>query len=117
MVKKMQETMEKKERARTVPRISTEAALTCRPFTSWGAAHMADAIMRNFSEEGSYIETSREFKRGTILQMRMVRYPPMPSSAAGKTQPRSVCLAEVKWQQDLANENAPRFGMGLRYLD
>lgn len=117
MVKKMQESMEKKEIERTVPRIATEAAITCRPFTSCGAAHMADAIMRNFSEEGSYIETSREFKRGTILQMRMVRYPPMPSSAAGKTQPRTICLAEVKWQQDLADENASRFGVGLRYID
>jgi hypothetical protein len=73
--------------------------------------------MRNYSGEGLYIEASREFKLGTILHMRMVRYPPMSSSAAGETQPRSICLAEVKWQQDLADDNAIRFGIGLRYLE
>jgi hypothetical protein len=113
----MQETMVRKEIERTAPRIATEAAITCRPFTSCGAAHTADAVMRNFSEEGSYIETSREFKLGTILHMRMVRYPPKQTYTAGETQPRSICLAEVKWQQDLADDNAIRFGMGLRYLD
>ena len=114
---KMQEVMEKKEIERAAPRIATEAAITCRPFTSCGAAHTADAVMRNYSGEGLYIEASREFKLGTILHMRMVRYPPMPSSAAGKTQPRSVCLAEVKWQQKLADAKGHQYGLGLRYLD
>jgi len=113
----MQEIIEKKEIARVASRIATEAAITCRPFTSGGATHTADAVLRNFSEEGSYIETSREFKLGTILHMRMVVYPPMPSSTTGETLPRSICLAEVKWQQDLADDDAIRFGLGLRYLD
>jgi len=113
----MQKAMEKKEIERVAPRMATEAAITCQPFTSCGAAHTADAVMRNFSEEGSYIETSREFNLGTILHMRMVRYPPMTSFTAGETQPRSICLAEVKWQQDVADDNDVRFGMGLRYLD
>jgi hypothetical protein len=113
---KMQEIMERKEIERVAPRIATEAAITCRPFTSCGAAHTADAVMRNFSEEGSYIEASREFKLGTILHMRMVRYPPKQTYTAGETQPRSICLAEVKWQQELADDNAIRFGMGLRHL-
>jgi hypothetical protein len=114
---KMQEKIEKKEIERVAPRIATEAAITCRPFASYGAAQSADAVMRNFSDEGSYIETSCEFKLGTILHMRVVRYPPMVSSTAGKTQPRSICLAEVKWLQDLADDNATRYGIGLRYLD
>jgi hypothetical protein len=114
---KMQEKMEKKEIGRAAPRIATEAAIACRPFTSCGATHTADAVMRNFSEEGSYIETSHKFKLGTILHLRMVRYPPMPSSTAGETRPRSICLAEVKWRQELADETATRYGVGLRYLD
>ena len=49
--------------------------------------------------------------------MRMVRYPPMPASMADEERPRSICLAEVKWRQELADENATRYGIGLRYLD
>jgi hypothetical protein len=32
-------------------------------------------------------------------------------------QPRSICLAEVKWQEEMADDKAIRFGMGLKYLD
>ena len=114
---KMQEKIEKREIERVAPRIATEAAITCRPFASCGDAHSIDAVMRNFSEKGSYIETSSEFKLGTILQMRVVDYPPMLPSTTGQAQPPSICLAEVKWRQDMADENATRYGIGLRYLD
>ena len=73
--------------------------------------------MRNLSWGGPYIETSHKFESGAILIMRMVRYPPMPSSIADEEWPRSICLAEVKWWQELADENAIRFGIGLKYLD
>ncbi len=110
-------TPEKNKRTRSIPRISTDAVITCRPFDSSGFIHSADGIMRNFSNQGVYIETNREFKSGAILIMRMLRYPSMPSSTDDGTQPRSICIAEVKWQQDLTDDNATRFGMGLRYLD
>ncbi|MBC2712503.1 MAG: hypothetical protein HGJ94_16415 [Desulfosarcina sp.] len=73
--------------------------------------------MRNFSSGGSYIETSYKYKSGTILIVRMVSYPTMPSSIADEERPRSICLAEVKWWRELTDENAIRFGMGLRYLN
>lgn len=44
--------MWKKESVRVARRIATEAAITCRPFTSCGAADTADAVMRNFSKNG-----------------------------------------------------------------
>jgi hypothetical protein len=112
----IEETTQKKSK-RTGQRNPTEASIACRPFTSSGDTHTADGVMRNFSKEGSYIETSREFIIGTILHLRMVRYPPMPSSTADEDRPRSICLAEVKWRQELADENATRYGIGLRYLD
>ena len=73
--------------------------------------------MRDFSSQGSYIETSHKYQSGTILIVRTLRYPPMPSSMADEEQPRSISLAEVKWQEELADDNAIRFGMGLRYLE
>jgi len=73
--------------------------------------------MRNFSSEGSYIETSHKYKSGTILIMRMVRYPQIPSSLADEEKPRSICLAKVKWRKKLTDEDTFRFGIGLRYLN
>ncbi|WP_459904081.1 hypothetical protein, partial [Desulfosarcina cetonica] len=91
--------------------------VTCRPYSSRGAFDAIDGVMANFSSQGSYVETSHEFKSGTILILRVVCYPNMPSSMPDVQQPRSICLAEVKWRQKLTDENAIRYGMGLRYLD
>ena len=102
---------------RAAPRNPTEAAITCRPYTSCRAFCPMDGVMRNFSSGGSYIETSHEYKSGTILIVRTLRYPTMPPSIPDQEQPRSISLAEVKWRQELADDNAIRFGMGLRYLD
>ena len=102
---------------RFAPRNPTEAAITCRPFASSSALRASGGIMRNFSCNGSYIETSCEFKSGTILIIRMTRYPSLPSSLAAEEGLRTICLAEVKWLQELTDVNAIRFGIGLRYLD
>ena len=113
----MKNTPEKKKRTRAAPRNSTEAVITCRPYTSSGAVRLSDGVMRNFSSDGSYIETSHEFKSGTILIVRMLFYPPTEPAVNEESRPRTICLAEVKWRQKLADVNAVRFGMGLRYLD
>lgn len=73
--------------------------------------------MRNFSEQGSYIEVPHQFPTGTILLVRMLRFPTSPRLKVDQDGPRSICLAEVKWQQELRDENTTRFGMGLRYLE
>ena len=109
--------MKKKVIKRFVPRNPTEAVITCRPYTSSREVFASNGVMRNFSSGGSYIETSDKYESGTILIVRMVSYPKIPSSTADEEWPRSIFLAEVKWRQELADENAIRFGMGLRYLD
>lgn len=106
----------RKSTQRAAPRNPTEAAITCRPYTSSGAVFKSDGVMRNFSIQGSYIETNRKFKSGTILILQIVRYPSMPASITHDVRPRSICLAEVKWQQELFDENAIRYGIGLKYL-
>ena len=113
----MKNTPEIKKRTRAAPRNPTEAAISCRPYTSSGAVHLSDGVMRNFSSDGSYIETAHEFKSGTILIVRTLFYPSTASTMDEESRPRTICLAEVKWRQELADVNAVRFGMGLRYLD
>ncbi|HSO20666.1 MAG TPA: hypothetical protein VLT88_14475 [Desulfosarcina sp.] len=102
---------------RAALRTPTEAIVTCRLYASSGALQAADGIMRNFSSHGSYIETSRPFASGTILLMRMIRYPSAPSASLNDDCPRSICLAEVKWRRVLAEADAVRYGMGVRYLE
>ena len=115
--KMQQSTMMNEVGRRIALRNLTEATITCRPYASTCTICASDGVMRNFSSEGSYIETSHEYKSGTILIMRMVRYPQIPSSVADEKQPRSICLAEVRWQKRLTDENTFRFGTGLRYLN
>jgi len=108
---------EKKVVTRADTRNPTEATIICRPYASSGAICASDGIMRNFSSGGAYIETSHNFKTKTILILRVVRYPSMSSSITDLERPRSICLAQVKWRQVLAEENAIRYGIGLKYLD
>lgn len=114
---KMQDTTENKAIDRFAPRYHTEAAITCQPFTSSGALRASNGVLRNFSCNGSYIETSCELKPGTIIIIQMTRCPPLPSSLAAEEGLRTICLAEIKWRQELTDAKAIRFGMGVRYLD
>ena len=113
----MNDTTKKEIIARTAPRNPTEAAVTCQPYASSETINSSDGVMRNFSSEGSYIETSRNYKSGTILIVRMLHYPTMVSSIPDEARPRSFFLAEVKWGQELAGDNTIRYGIGLRYFD
>lgn len=94
----------------------TEAAITCRPYGSNGALPISDGVMRSFSSDGLYIETPYKYNSGTILIVRVDRYPSLPTSLAEAERPRSICLAEVKWQRELVDADGIRFGMGLRYI-
>ena len=73
--------------------------------------------MYNFSNQGAYIETTGKYGTGTILIVRILGNPYISASMVDEVQPRSICLAEVRWQQQLVDENAIRYGMGLKYLD
>lgn len=98
-------------------RIDTDVAVICRPYASTGNIPSARGVMRNFSSQGSYIETDRKFKSGTILIVRMVGCLPAPPSAEIDEKPRSICLGEIKWCQELTDIQEPLYRMGLRYLD
>lgn len=101
---------------RTQYRIFTDAGITCRPFTI-NVDQASDGIMLNFSRTGFYIETSREFKPGTFIIVRMTRYPSISASLAVEGRLRSICLAEVRWMKVLSNENTVHYGMGVKYLE
>ena len=113
----MEDTLERKIIERGALRSLTEAAIKCRPFASSGTTRSSDGVMHNFSSQGAYIETAGNYRNGTILIVRMIYYPYISASMVDAFRPRSICLAEVRWQQQLVDENAVRYGMGLKYLD
>jgi hypothetical protein len=108
--------MEKEDKRRQTPRNPIEALFVCRPFTSGDPGHMTDAIMRNFSNNGSYVESSRGFNIGTILHLRLVNYSQQSTCKLTDHQPRSISLAEVRWRQKLAEAGVHRYGLGLKNL-
>jgi hypothetical protein len=112
-----QVTMEIQDKRRIASRHPTEATVACRPFHSSGTTATADAVMRNFSKSGSYIESAHAFKVGTIIQLRMLQYPSPLKSLDWDDRPRTTCLAAVKWRRQLAVENDKPYGFGLKYID
>ena len=99
-------------------RIPTEAAVTCMPFASSGENRViADGVLCNFSSKGLYIETTDQYQSGAILIVRIVRYPKTSPSPANRERPRSICLAEVRWFQELPGSKPRRYGIGLKYID
>jgi hypothetical protein len=105
-----------KTKKRAQPRNLSEAGITCRPFTSV-AIQASDGVIRNFSSDGFYIETSGNFKPGTILLVRTTLRSPASSLSVTGERARSISLAEIKWVQELADESTARYGMGLKYLE
>ena len=105
------------KRKRQAVRMHTEAIITCHLHTSSGDTCSVKGVMRNFCRNGSYIETTRPFRPGAIIFMRILRYPPATTDTPHGDQPRSVCLAEVKWQQAMAEGKNVYYAMGLRYQD
>ena len=102
---------------RTEERFATEVEIVCQPYGSIRTMRSVQGVIRNFSRGGIYIEIDHAFKTGTILMVRVVGCQSPPSTTECREKPRSNCLGEIKWRKDLGSEEAPHFGMGLRYLD
>ena len=102
---------------RASPRNPTSVAVNCRPYGSSSSLRAADGVMHNYSLEGVCIETTCAFKPGTILIVRMLRYPSESIDGSASEWPRSMGLAEVRWHQTLDTDDGVRHAMGLRYLD
>jgi hypothetical protein len=109
--------MENHDNQRIASRHPTEAAVACRPFHSSGATTTADAVMRNFSKSGSYIESAHAFGVGSVIQVRMVQYPSPIETRDWDDRPRPKGLAAIKWRRQLADEDDGFYGFGLKYLD
>ena len=112
----MQAVTEKEAVRRFDPRFSTTAHVSCHRYASSDRAPVANGVIRNISNGGFYMETSHPYVAGTVLIVRMLSYPIVTPVQAERPSPRTICLAEVKWQQNLSDANVIRYGLGMRYL-
>jgi hypothetical protein len=108
--------MDQTDKRRSTRRNPIKATFVCRPFTSSKPDQALDAIMRNYSSNGSYVETSKAFNLGTILHLRLVNFLEKSTCMPTENQPRSICLAEAKWLQELADTETHRYDLGLKNL-
>jgi hypothetical protein len=98
-------------------RIDTEMTVICQPYTSCGSERSARGKMRNFSSQGAYIEIDRKFKSGTIIIVRTTGALPTRVSSEHRDKPRSICLGEIKWRQDVLHALKAIYGIGLKYFN
>lgn len=79
-------------------------------------AELIDGILRNFSSEGVYMESSRLYPKGSVIVLRIIYYPHQHFSTGAKAAIRSISLAEVKWVHPLKRRFENCYGIGLRFL-
>lgn len=112
----MKQSSETQIEKRIESRHSTNADVICQPFAS-DLTRISYGVMHNFSREGAYIETSIGSKFGTILLLQIAHNPKKQIFSAAKEQPPFMCLAEVKWKQELVDEYTIHYAIGLKQLD
>lgn len=93
-----------------------EIGIVCQPYSSTGSTRHCTGVLCNYSSGGVFIKTPWEFKTGTILVIRTIRSARPSSFHDYEEGLRTICLAEVKWHQDLSDHKTTCYGMGLCYL-
>lgn len=98
-------------------RTATRIGIACRRFASVGACDSSDGELLNYSDTGAYVTSSRAFATGSVLAIRLIRFPENEFPPMSDSSPRTIFLAEVKWTQPIQEGPDCRYGIGLRYLE
>jgi hypothetical protein len=96
-------------------RSGVAVSIDCQPFSLVYETHQSEGILRNYSEEGAYVELPRPYNKGNILMMRLLEESPSVLDDEVGTC-RSLSLAEVKWVRHIEGVGPPRYGIGLKML-
>ncbi len=105
---------EKEKRMST--RNPAEIGIVCQPYSSTRATRHCTGVLRNFSDGGVYVEAPQGYRPGTILLIRTTNTAIPAADHHPNEGLRTICLAEVRWLQDLCDPETTRHGMGLGYL-
>lgn len=101
---------------RSIRRHTINASTACGHFTASINGKIYDGKMLNYSSNGMCIESSAEFKKGSIV---MIKVNALSSNADYQKLTegfRTVSLAEIKWYKRSHNSGKALFGMSaLKY--
>lgn len=96
-------------------RSGVAVSIDCKPFSLVYETDLSEGILRNYSDEGAYVELPRPYNKGNILMMRLLEESPASlDEEVGTCRPLS--LAEVKWVRHIEDVGPPRYGIGLKML-
>ena len=93
-------------------RHNCEAFIICNYFNK---EKLFNAKMLNYSKNGMYFESDSFFKEGTTILFKM------QSCLFGASDPelceglRTASLAEVRWWEEISNDDYSHFGIGVKY--
>lgn len=96
-------------------RSGVAVSIDCQPFSLVYETDQNEGILRNYSDEGAYVELPRSYHKGNILLMRLLEESPTVLDEEVGTC-RSMSLAEVKWVRPIEGVGPPRYGIGLKML-
>jgi hypothetical protein len=106
----MSEIVEPKNRRKT-PRFAVECPVVFQRFNS---NENYQAVTKNYSQDGMYIESNHHFRPGSqILIRRESCTEPFDCALCNTLQ--SLVLAEVKWIRQLDETDRPSYGFGVMY--
>jgi hypothetical protein len=77
----------------------------------------AESRLLNFSHSGGCIDSPREAKAPSTVLLRLKRCFAKTRGAPAGEGVRTTALAEVKWCRSLPGEKAPRYAIGLKYVN
>lgn len=84
-------------------------------FSYFNKEHFFDAQTLNLCTNGMCIKSNVYLQPGTIVYIRVKRFPPKGSRKEVGEALRSATLAEVKWCQEFVDAKNSFYGVGVRY--
>jgi len=108
----MPSAFERREAQRS--RITASVAFRC--FTAGDTHRLYHGIVRNFSEGGLELESNKDFSKGSILLIRLIKCPFHRLAPEVTESIRTILLAEVKWVRYFEDVRGNRCRMGVHYF-
>ena len=71
--------------------------------------------VKNYSEDGVYIEAGERFGPGTYVTVRRNGAPKGPGHPS-RDHAKSLFVGQVRWTREITGAQGSHFGMGVRYL-
>jgi hypothetical protein len=101
---------------RGAPRSKITASVAFSCFTAGDTHRIFHGTVRNFSEGGLELDSNKDFSKGSILLIRLIKCPFHRLAPEVTESIRTILLAEVKWVRYFEDVRGNRCRMGVHYF-